>query len=132
MMKYITTGLLSFAIVAFLSLGYTVFSTENSTGEVHKVGMTDGLKYDPKTIKIKVGDQVVWKNSSVLVHTVTCDPSKTEIDKSVNLPEGAEPFDSGRMDPDVEFKHTFEVPGRYVYFCIPHEAANMVGEVIVE
>ena len=30
------------------------------------------------------------------------------------------------------FKQTFNVPGTYKYFCIPHEAACMVGTIVVE
>ncbi|MCL5279758.1 MAG: plastocyanin/azurin family copper-binding protein [Planctomycetes bacterium] len=30
------------------------------------------------------------------------------------------------------FQHTFEVPGTYVYFCLPHEAMGMVGKVTVQ
>lgn len=31
-----------------------------------------------------------------------------------------------------EFEWTFEVPGEYTYFCIPHEAAGMVANLTVE
>jgi plastocyanin len=28
-------------------------------------------------------------------------------------------------------RHTFDVPGTYQYFCIPHEMAGMTGTVVV-
>ncbi|MBD3345169.1 MAG: hypothetical protein GF401_08925 [Chitinivibrionales bacterium] len=52
--------------------------------------------------------------------------------KNVALPKGAKPFDSGTMQPGEEYRHTFTTAGLYRYFCIPHEKAGMVGEVIVK
>ena len=95
------------------------------------VGMTNSLKFDPDTVRIKVGETVRWKNSSLLVHSVTGDPTKETKESSVSLPDGAKPFDSGLMDPEQTFEHTFTVAGTYQYFCIPHEAM-MTGVVIVE
>jgi len=95
------------------------------------IGMTNQLTFTPDTVTIKKGDTVLWKNSSLLVHSVTADHDKKTESDSVKLPEGAEPFDSGLMDPEEEFMHTFTVRGSYTYFCIPHEAA-MRGVIIVE
>ena len=55
---------------------------------------------------------------------------KATMENSVRLPEGAAPFHSGDLEPEEAFEYTFEVPGRYRYFCVPHEAA-MRGTVIV-
>jgi plastocyanin len=30
------------------------------------------------------------------------------------------------------YVHTFETAGTHEYLCVPHEAAGMVGKVIVE
>lgn len=54
------------------------------------------------------------------------------IEGSVKLPDGAETFDSGVLDPEQIFTHTFKVSGTYQYFCIPHEGAKMFGWIIVE
>ncbi|MFB6273812.1 MAG: plastocyanin/azurin family copper-binding protein [Salinibacter sp.] len=94
------------------------------------VRMTNMLKFKPDTVRIKVGETVRWKNTSVIVHTVTADPEKATMEKSLRLPEGAAAFHSGRMKPKETFEHTFETPGRYRYFCVPHEAA-MRGTIIV-
>ena len=32
----------------------------------------------------------------------------------------------------LSYSRRFDVPGRYTYFCIPHEAAGMIGEITVE
>lgn len=96
------------------------------------VGMTNTLTFDPDTVRIKKGQTVLWKNNSLLVHSVTADPSEATLDASVKLPKGAKTFDSGLMDPEKEFEHTFKKTGTYKYFCIPHEGAKMYGWVIVE
>lgn len=96
------------------------------------VGMTNTMKFDADTVRIKVGEMVEWNNSSLLAHSVTGDPAESSVEGSAVLPDGAKPFDSGMMDPEETFTHTFEVPGTYQYFCIPHEGAEMFGWVIVE
>lgn len=93
--------------------------------------MTNTLSFKPAEATISVGETVKWTNTSVIVHTVTADPEEATLDDSVKLPDGAEPFDSGTLDPDTSFTHTFETPGTYRYFCIPHEGAKMYGTVVV-
>jgi plastocyanin len=96
------------------------------------VGMTNQMEYTTDTVRVQVGETVRWKNNSAVMHTVTADPEEAIKDGSVMLPDGASPFNSGNMNPDQTFEHTFEVAGTYRYFCIPHEAVGMVGTVVVE
>ena len=46
------------------------------------------------------------------------------------IPTEAIPFDSGVMS-EGSFEHTFDVPGTYDYYCIPHESMGMVGRIVV-
>jgi plastocyanin len=96
------------------------------------VEMTGDLNFVPETITISAGETVEWRNASRVGHTVTADAQKAANADNVHLPQGAEPFDSGMIGPDGTFSYTFDVPGRYEYVCLPHEAAGMIGEVIVE
>lgn len=96
------------------------------------VKATDRLVFRPDSVAIEVGDAVRWRNAGVVRHTATADPSQATLEGSVRLPDGAEPFDSGRLGEGETFTHVFRVPGRYEYFCIPHEGAGMTGTVIVE
>lgn len=96
------------------------------------VDMPGGLKFDPDEVTISVGDTIEWRNSSSVVHTVTADPQKAANADNVRLPEGAETFDSGNILPGENYTYTFTVPGRYKYVCLPHEAAGMIGEVVVQ
>lgn len=93
--------------------------------------MTNTLKFTPDTVRVEVGETVRWENTSLVMHTVTADPSEATMDGSVQLPKGAAPFDSGNLDPEDRFEHTFTEPGTYRYFCIPHEVTKMRGTVIV-
>ncbi|HLU48158.1 MAG TPA: plastocyanin/azurin family copper-binding protein, partial [Planctomycetota bacterium] len=103
-----------------------------ATAEASVVRMTNGREFDPKVITIRVGETIRWENPSQDVHTVTADPALAIFPEDVLLPEGVEPFDSGEIKPGGTWERTFDVPGRYRYFCIPHEQAGMTGEIIVE
>ncbi len=48
------------------------------------------------------------------------------------LPAGVEPFDSGKIDSNGNFWHTFTTPGVYHYICVPHESKGMSGTVVVQ
>lgn len=95
------------------------------------VEMTNMVTFAPDSVQISVGETVRWDNTSLIAHTVTADPDEATLDESVHLPEGAEPFDSGVLDAEERFSHTFTTPGTYKYFCIPHEGAKMDGIVVV-
>ena len=95
------------------------------------VEMTDDLTFEPEQLTVKVGDIVTWRNTGSIVHTATDDPTKAQDPANAVLPEGAEPWDSGDVAGGEEFSHTFETPGDYTYFCIPHELAGMVARLTV-
>jgi plastocyanin len=107
----------------------------------YDVGMT-AVAYDPPTITVETGDEVVWYNGSSRGHTVT---AYTDA-----LPEGAAFFASGGFESETAarrgwkaglggnvtsgefYDHVFETSGTHDYFCIPHERGGMVGTVEVE
>ncbi|MFB6147089.1 MAG: plastocyanin/azurin family copper-binding protein [Halobacteriaceae archaeon] len=111
-----------------------------AAGIDYDVGMT-AVAFDPAALTVTAGDEVVWYNNSSRGHTVTAYEDA--------LPDGAEFFASGGYDSEAAareawretiggrlthgdtFRHTFERPGVYEYFCIPHEQAGMVGQVEV-
>jgi len=99
----------------------------------HIVEMNDELAFVPDRLTIDVGDTVIWRTVGVMPHTATCDPAKANNpDEHVRLPEGAQAWDSGMVHQGEEFSHAFDVAGEYTYFCIPHEAAGMVGHLTVQ
>jgi plastocyanin len=104
------------------------------------VGMT-AVAFEPATITVDAGEEVVWYNNSARAHSITAYDD--------GIPEDADYFATGGYDSEAaareawdgmdgaitngqRYAHTFEVPGTYNYFCIPHERGGMVGQVVVE
>ena len=98
--------------------------------------------YLPETFEATVGEPVVWVNNGSRGHTVTAYES--------GLPDGADYWASGGFESEQAaregfwerggegtirsgetWSYTFETPGTYPYFCVPHERAVMVGTVVV-
>lgn len=94
------------------------------------IGMTD-MGFVPSAITVSVGDKVVWKNSSPVIHNVVDDASKALSKIDVKLPSRASPFDSGLLQPGQSFSRVFTEPGMYRYVCTLHEGSGMKGVVIV-
>jgi len=103
-----------------------------AAGKAGPVVEMKGVEYAPAKLVIKVGDTVTWRNTDRMAHTVTSDPAKAHDKESARRPEGAEPWDSGDIEGGASWSHSFDVPGEYVYFCIPHELAGMVATLTVE
>jgi plastocyanin len=68
----------------------------------------------PGRVQITAGTTVIWRNDDQLIHTVTAN------DKS---------FDSGLLQPGKTYSRTFDKPGEYPYYCLPHPF--MKGVVVV-
>lgn len=77
------------------------------------VSVTDG--FDPATITVDVGTEVVWTNIDGASHTTTAD-------------DGA--WDSGNLGQGESFTFAASEEGVFGYFCAIHP--SMVGEIIVE
>jgi plastocyanin len=72
--------------------------------------------YTPSLITVAVGTTVVWVDVGQQTH-------------DVHARDGS--FDSPPLSPGNTFKFTFTKPGKYPYYCIPHEGDGMTGEVDV-
>lgn len=127
-------GLLIAALSAVvLALGALMIAPGQATDDIAAtVEMTDALRFDPGTVTIQSGETVTWRNSSQVAHTVTADPDLAGDPSNVQLPEGAQTFDSGNIAPGDSYSRTFDVPGTYEYICIPHEAQGMTGTLVVK
>ncbi len=107
-------------------------SPTGAAGMSATVEMTADMRYVPEHVTIKKGGTITWNDTSGIIHTVTDDPTMAADPANAKLPAGAQPWDSGNIDPNGSFSHTFDVEGDYTYFCIPHESAGMVGTITVE
>jgi plastocyanin len=95
------------------------------------VMMNPQNNFSPSGLTIAKGTKVIWKNSDPTPHTTTCDPTKVRNASSVQLPNGATPWDSGVLYVGETFARTFDVPGTYVYLSVPDEGQGMVGTITV-
>jgi plastocyanin len=128
--RRLVAGGLTAVILAVASLG--AVAQDGGPGQAAAViEMTDLLAFDPGEVTVRAGETVEWRNASNIRHTVTADPDDAADPDHVALPDTADPFDSGLIDPGGVWRRTFDVPGTYTYFCIPHESTGMVGKIIV-
>ena len=80
----------------------------------------DGICYDPPSLIILTGAELIWKNNDSSAHTVTSG-------NIVDGPDGL--FDSGLIMSNETFSHTFNEAGEYTYFCMIHPWANALVTV---
>lgn len=93
------------------------------------MGMTS---FNPADVRIRVGQTVLWRNTSLMTHTVTADPRRAANPGNVQLPQGATVIHSGNIPAGQVWSYTFTRPGTYRYVCLPHEQRGMTGTVIVD
>ena len=96
------------------------------------VTMTDSFKFEPSQATVPSGSTVLWRNGGTATHTVTADPTKVGTASNVQLPAGAEPFESESLSQGQTFAQQLMVAGEYRYACRIHEGAGMVGTITVE
>ena len=75
------------------------------------------FRYERDTIRVKVGDVVLWRNGDPIEHTVTADSGE---------------FESPLIKTGQTWSHRFTVAGRFAYHCMPHpfmKAVVLVQEV---
>jgi plastocyanin len=118
----------SISIRVLLLLVTTVILGSGTVDAQVKVAMTQDLRFDPQEVSINVGDTVLWTNTATThPHTATADSFR----------QRRQGFNSGSfprqwLEPGETFQFTFTSAGTYPYHCVPHEAAGMVGTVIVD
>jgi len=86
--------------------------------------------FDPIGLYVEPGTTVRWIVRDNVHTTTAYHPGNDQ--HSLRIPEGATPWDSGFLvNPGDHFDVTLTVPGVYDYYCMPHEAAGMVGRIVV-
>ncbi|WP_411716398.1 plastocyanin/azurin family copper-binding protein [Natronomonas sp.] len=124
------------AIFATLS---TAGCLNGQSSSIQTVTMPGDLTFEPKTATIETGETVRWTNESDIEHTVTAYEDEIP-DEATYFASGG--FESeraarnrvteGLIAPGENYEYTFQKPGTYGYFCIPHEGSGMVGTVRVK
>lgn len=86
--------------------------------------------FDPIGLYVEPGTTVRWV-ARENVHTTTAYHPRNDR-HPLRIPERAAPWNSGFLvHPGEHFDVTLTVAGVYDYYCMPHEAAGMVGRLVV-
>ena len=104
-------------LAAVISLAVLV-PAASANAASQAVSMNDNV-FSPANVLVDPGDTVTWTNRGVAEHTAT---------SRSGAPAA---FDSGLKPPGQSYSFTFQAPGRYAYYCQPHEILGMQGVVQV-
>lgn len=94
-----------------------------------EVDILPGRRFEPAGVTIKLGETIAWNNKDIHPHTVTCNP---DVSPRSQLPENAQPFDSGDLLTGDIWAFTPTVAGTYVYVCRHHDGEGMIGTIEVD
>ncbi len=91
-------------------------STPAATEDPNTVVMKD-LDYQTKTLTVKKGTTVTWKNNDTASHTITFNDTANSA------------MDGPLTAPGKTYQHTFDTAGTFAYHCMPHPF--MKGTIVV-
>ena len=119
-MRYTPKNIVILTVTFFLTsfTFSTSFAANVEVKMLNKQGK-ERMVYSQKIVRVNVGEKVIWKATSK-GHNV-------EFIKG-GVPKGVKKFKS-KTNKDVEY--TFDIPGIYAYWCVPHKTMGMIGFVIV-
>lgn len=117
----------------------TMSPITGTTHVVNMVGDNSGYRYEPATITVKPGDGIRFVMKSLGPHNVAFDvadiPAEQKPQLWANMGENSLDGSSPMLITEGE-EWTLSLgnlaAGTYRYFCTPHLAMNMRGEIIVQ
>ena len=95
--------------------------TQTATAQQTPVVKMGNNYFDPIGLFIEPGTTVRFEIAAGAHSATTYDE---------RIPSEASPFDSGIIS-QGSFEYTFEKPGTYDYYCIPHKSLGRVGRIVV-
>lgn len=103
------------------------------------IGDAQGYRFDPKSITIKVGDGLKFTNVTGGPHNVTFSPDSipagAQAQLQANMPNTTAPL-TGPLLINANDSYTVSFagvkPGVYHFYCTPHLALGMRGQVTVQ
>ena len=90
------------------------------------VGPDNQLIFEPDSLTVSPGTEVTWEWESD-THNIVVENQPEDASW-----EGTEGGSNNLFDTGYVYSYTFETPGTYEYYCAPHRAQGMAGEIIVE
>ena len=105
---------------------------------VRMIGDATNVRFEPATVEISAGDTVVFEVVSGQPHNVAFDTTAmapaVARQLSARMHDQIAPFAGPLLvKPGERYAVAFDgaQPGRYPFFCLPHQALHMMGEVVV-
>jgi plastocyanin len=108
-------GLFALAAVGFAQAGGPTVDVPAAEPGGTEVAIAE-FAFGPSELTVSVGDTVTWTNLDSAAHTATV--------------SGGGPIDSGNLEQDDTYDHTFEEGGSFSYICVYHPF--MTGTITVE
>jgi plastocyanin len=93
------------------AVDHSTVANSDASAVVHVI--MRNMKFSPASVEIKPGETVEWTNEDITPHTATAAPL----------------FDSGSIDSDKSWRHTFTEPGNFPYTCTFHPDMKAVVTV---
>ncbi|PCI73069.1 MAG: hypothetical protein COB38_02055 [Gammaproteobacteria bacterium] len=120
-------GLLVFVAGLFYLISASAFENDSSNQnqrldvKTHRI-LISGFAFKPKTLKVKVGDKVVWVNKDFAPHNISKSNKENKID-STNR--------QLTLSPNLMEKEKFELTIRegFDYYCGLHP--SMTGRIVI-
>lgn len=119
--------------------GGTAAPITGKTIDVKMVGDEKGYRFEPATITLKAGDGVRVTNVVGGPHNITfwpdSIPSGAQQQLQANMPNTSGPLTSPLLiKPSDSYTISFAgvAPGTYKFYCMPHLALGMKGQIIVQ
>lgn len=113
-------------------------STAGRSHVVRMIGDATSVRFEPAIVDIATGDTVVFEVASGQPHNVAFDTTAMPVavarQLSARMHDQIAPFAGPLLvRPGERYAVVFDgaPPGRYPFFCLPHQALHMKGEVIV-
>ena len=117
----------------------TMAAITGTTHEVKMLGGAQGYRFDPVNITVKAGDGIKFTMVSGGPHNVAFDPAVIPADVQgqldANISEKMGQLSSAlKMNAGESITVSFAniKAGKYPYFCTPHLALGMKGEITVQ
>ena len=108
----------------WLNLPAYAFPTHGSVSHTRYVDMrshgTNSFGYVPRTITVRAGTRVVWRNRSSQPHSVTPTGRQQAFDQTA----------AKQIDPRHQWSFVFKNAGTYRYYCIFHPYMHGVIRVV--
>ena len=109
-----------------------------TTHVVNMVGDATGYRYEPANITAKAGDAIKFVMVSMGPHNVAFDPATIPAGSKdqlwANMPNSVDGSSQMFVNPNEEWTLSLgNLPaGKYPFFCTPHLAMNMKGEITIQ